>query len=269
MAAPTQRMAVPVSESRCRDFRLISGTTGATIHVLNQKADYDTTMALLQVAGLRPYTYQEILLLLTNDEGLKNSLKNTWFYLAGSGPDKNGVCTVDEKGEPVDIGKKNLSVEKKVSISPENKSLPSLEVTSDGFCACVGWRFSIGVTNDPRAAAPIVVGTPIGRDATAPKDAGSLFESVQAKLTNVQARRAEIKKAFNKEDEQLAKMENKLKDALSKAKEADNAKAQVKDLIRDAEDDIGEYAKLKNKNVTLKYYYTDERYNRGSERSWN
>ena len=64
-------------------------------------------------------------------------------------------------------------------------------------------------------------------------------------------------------------MENKLKDALSKAKEADNAKAQVKDLIRDAEDDIGEYAKLKNKNVTLKYYYTDERYNRGSERSWN
>ena len=36
-------------------------------------------------------------------------------------------------------------------------------------------------------------------------------------------------------------MENKLKDALSKAKEADNAKAQVKDLIRDAEDDIGAY----------------------------
>ena len=257
MAAPTQRMAVPVSESRCRDFRLISGTTGATIHVLNQKADYDTTMALLQVAGLRPYTYQEILLLLTNDGGLKNSLKNTWFYLAGSGPDKNGVCTVDEKGELVDIEKKNLSVEdadvedveKKVSISPENKSLPSLEVTSDGFCGCVGWRFSIGVTNDPRAAAPIVVGTPIGRDATAPKDAGSLFESVQAKLTNVQARRAKIKEAFNKEDEQLAKMENKLKDALSKAKEADKAKAQVKDLIRDAEDDIGEYAKLKNKNV--------------------
>ncbi len=55
-------------------------------------------------------------------------------------------------------------------------------------------------------------------------------------------------------------MENKLKDALSKAKEADNAKAQVKDLIRDAEDSekfviaaqIGAYAKLKNKNRILK-----------------
>ncbi len=31
-------------------------------------------------------------------------------------------------------------------------------------------------------------------------------------------------------------MENKLKDTLSKAKEADKAKAQVKDPIRDAED---------------------------------
>ncbi len=236
MAAPTQRMAVPVSESRCRDFRLISGTTGATIHVLNQKADYDTTMALLQVAGLRPYTYQEILLLLTNDGGLKNSLKGTWFYLAGSGPDKKGVYTVDEKGELVDIEKKNLSVEEKVCNWPKNKSLPSLEVTSDGICSLLAWRFGIGAISDPHVAAPIVVGTPIGRDATAPKDAGSLFESVQAKLTNVQARRAKIKEAFNKEDEQLAKMENKLKDALSKAKEADNAKAQVKDLIRDAED---------------------------------
>ncbi len=260
MAAPTRRMAVPVSESGYRDFRLISGTTGATIHVLNQKADYDTTMALLQVAGLRPYTYQEILLLLTNDGGLKIYLKDTWFYLAGSGPDKKGVYTVDEKGELVDIEKKNLSAEEKVFNWPENKSLPSLEVSSNDMCACLGWRFSISVASDPHVAAPIVVGTPISRDATAPKDAGSLFESVQAKLTNVQARRAEIKEAFNKEDEQLAKMENKLKDALSKAKEADNANAQVKGLIRDAEDSekfviaaqIGAYAKLKNKNRILK-----------------
>ena len=228
-------MAVPVSESRYGDFRPVSGTTGATIHVLNQEANRAASMKLLQEAGLRPYTYQEMIPLLMKDERLKNSLKNKRFYLAGSETYKVGLYAVDEKGELADIGKRKLSVEEKVLVWSGKNPL-ALAVGSDDDAANYGGRFGLDADCDPRVAAPVVVGTPSGREATAPKAAGSLAESVQAELTKVQARRTEIKEAFDKEDEQLAKRENELKDALPKAKDADKAKAQAKDLIRDAED---------------------------------
>ncbi|MCL5434086.1 MAG: hypothetical protein M1538_03915 [Candidatus Marsarchaeota archaeon] len=177
METSTQRKAGTVLGSRYGEFEPISGTTGVKIYVLNQEADHATSMDLLQKAGLRPYTYQEIILLLMKDEGLKNSLKGKWFYLAELGIGIDGLYTMDENGVLVNIRKKKIPVEEKIRVWPA-KSLLSLVVNSDDVANDSwddSWRFELA---DGRScAAPMVIGTPIGREATDPKAAGSQAEN--------------------------------------------------------------------------------------------
>ncbi len=222
MTVPAQRTAVPISESRRGDFMSVTGTTNATVYVLNQQADHATSMKLLQGAGLRPYTYQEIIPILIKDEGLKNSLKGKWFYLAGSGTDKDGLYTVDEDGEFAEIGKSRISAEEKVRVWSGKNPL-SLNVGSDCGVADVGRRFGLfGAYIGPHHVAPVVVGILNGCEATAPKD-GSPIKSMQAESAKMQARKTEINETSGKEDAQLAKRKKELRGVLSKAEQADKA----------------------------------------------
>ena len=121
-------------------------------------------MKFLKEAGLRPYTPQEILSLLINDEDLKNSLKSKMFYLAGSGRDTGmqelgvpqgfggRVYTVDENGELAEIKVSGLSQEKKVYFWPGNGPL-FLCVFSDGAVNIIGARFELSASDPPCSSA--------------------------------------------------------------------------------------------------------------------
>ena len=188
MVTTTQRIAVPVEAPTTRrygDFKPVSGTTGATIHVLNQEADHATSMKLLQEAGLRLYTYQEILPLLIKDEGLKDSLKDKWFYLAKSGVNKDGLYRVDEKGGLSRMGKQwtTISVEEKVRVWSGNDPL-SLDVYSDDFAAKAGVRFFLVADDLGHVVAPVVVGTSNDCESAA-EASDSLTRSVRANLARL------------------------------------------------------------------------------------
>ena len=172
MAAPAAKMAMApqASEARFGDFKPIAGSTGTTLYVLQKEANHSMSMKLLSDAALRPLTYQEILPLLTKDEQLKNALKGKWFWLAGDGMEKEGIFTIDEKGELREIGKKEkLSVEQKVRVWPGEHPLSFFVVSGDG-AAYVGRRFDLAAYLVPLDVAPVVVGVPADREAVAPKN---------------------------------------------------------------------------------------------------
>lgn len=156
------------TESKHGIFRPVVGITGATLYALQTEADHSTSMKILSDSNLRPLPYQEILSLLMKDEGLKNSLKGNWFWLSGQGMDKDGLFTINEKGELKEIGKKEkLSNENKVRVWSGNRPL-SFYVVSDDGTAYGGGRFDLG-GNGPHFVAPVVVGVPIDRKAAAQK----------------------------------------------------------------------------------------------------
>ena len=45
-------------------------------------SDYDMSMALLKEKELRPLTYKEALISISQDSNLLGELKGTWFYIA-------------------------------------------------------------------------------------------------------------------------------------------------------------------------------------------
>lgn len=182
MATPAAKMAMApqASETRYGDFKPVAGSTGATIYVLQKKANHPKSMKLLSDAGLRPMTYQELLPLLMKDEQLKNALKGKWFWLAGQGMEKEGIFTINEKGELREITKKEkLSVEQKVRAFLGEQPL-SFDVDWDDYAASLGWRFYLYADLGPQGVAPVVVGMPADREAVAPKN--SARPSVPARL---------------------------------------------------------------------------------------
>ncbi len=147
------------------DFKPVVGTTGATLYILERGADHPTSMKLLSDSALRPLTYQELLPLLVKDKALKKVLMGERFWIAGQGMNKNGIFTIDEKGElvplPQGFFKKKTSVEQKVGVSQGNQPLSFAVVSVDYVAAYYGRRFYLGADFGPRYVAPVVVGVPI------------------------------------------------------------------------------------------------------------
>ena len=142
------------------DFRQVRGATGKMLYILEKEATHQDSMKLLSEAGLRPMTYQEILPLLMEDEQLKNALKGKRFWIAGQSMKKEGVFTINEKGELRDITKEeNPSAEQKVRVWSGNQPL-SFVVYSDDYAAFFGGRFYLFANDGPRVVAPVVVGVP-------------------------------------------------------------------------------------------------------------
>ena len=147
-AAPTNKFA---------NFRSVVGTT-ATLYVLETRVNHAKSMDLLDKACLMPFERQEILLLLMNDEVLKNALKGKWFYIAGKGLEEDGIYTINDKGDLVEI-KGKISTEMKVSAWKGPHPL-SLNVYSDDLAADYGRRFILNASVEPDYTAPVVVGKP-------------------------------------------------------------------------------------------------------------
>jgi hypothetical protein len=147
------------TESSVREslrFKELKGNTGATLHVARTNANYLKSQAILEKAGLEFFTRQEILLILTKDEVLKESLKGTWFYVAGIGLHTGlTLATIDEKGELIER-KGKVSPEMTVRVWDGDNPL-YVVVGSDGV-AQVGGRFGVGACLVPVNAAPVVVG---------------------------------------------------------------------------------------------------------------
>ncbi len=157
---PPQPEPQAVQQADKNDFRQVRGATGKTLHILEKRANHPESLKLLSEAGLRPMTYQEILPLLMEDEQLKNALKERWFWIAGQGMKKEGVFTINEKGELRDITKEeNPSAEQNVRVWSGNQPL-SFFVYSDYYAAYVGKCFDLDASLRPQYVAPVVVGVP-------------------------------------------------------------------------------------------------------------
>ena len=226
-------METQTQKPRFSDFEQVSGTTDATACILQQRANHTQSMKLLGDAGLRPYTRQEILPLLMKDKKLKNALKGKGFYLSDAGIDKDGVFTVDEKGELKEIEKEEISVEQKVCVWSGKNPL-SLDVNSDDYASKYGGRFLLFADNEPGDAAPVVVGTPNGREAAAPKT-DSVADIVSAELEKVRQARTEIadkQTALAVEDKKLKGKENDLKGKLREAEIIEEYAEQAEKLTK-------------------------------------
>lgn len=181
------------SEREKLGFKELKGSTGATLHVAQTQANYWNSKATLEKAGLEFFTRQEILLILTKDETLKESLKGKWFYIGGEGLNMPlSLYTIDEKGE---------LVERKGTVSPEmtvrvwNGQNPLyLGVLSDVSTAQYGRRFYLGAYYVPYVVAPVVVGKAKqkqeGREAAAPQN-GFGIKGVSTQQFNVLLRQAD------------------------------------------------------------------------------
>ena len=144
-------------------FKPVKGATGKILYILKKEATHPDSMKLLSEAGLRPMTYQELLPLLMEDEQLRNTLKGKQFWLAGQGIEKEGVFTINEKGELRDITKEeNPSAERKAHVQSGNQPL-SFDVHPDD-ATYIGWRFYLGANTNPLYAAPVVVGVPVAQE---------------------------------------------------------------------------------------------------------
>ena len=145
-------------------FRQVKGATGKTLYILEKEANHPESMKLLSEAGLRPMTYQELLPLLMKDEQLRNALEGKQFWLACKGIEKEGILTINEKGELRDITKEeNPSAERKVRVWSGDQPL-SFGVDSDDYAADFGGRFFLVAYYGPQAVAPVVVGVPVAQE---------------------------------------------------------------------------------------------------------
>lgn len=148
------------------------------IRIIEKAADYSASKKLLEHEGLVFLTYREALSALTKDGKLLDSLKGRWFYLAGRGMDKDGIVTIDDKGELIEIMDRNLSLEMRVRAWPGKNSL-SLFVLSDDDAVYDGGRFGLDAGNVPDLVAPVVVGKP--------QEGGSRMAELESKLDRIRA----------------------------------------------------------------------------------
>ena len=142
-------------------FKEIQTSTGKSVFILEQRADYKKSMDVLKKNNLRPFTYQEALVRISEDSNLRDSLKGKWFYLDGEGFKYDRLYTFNEKGELAKINDKEaeLSSEKKVLTYSGMNSL-SLNVCSD-FYMC---RFILNALIR-KADADMIIGVKPSEDA--------------------------------------------------------------------------------------------------------
>lgn len=148
-----------IPASKFGEFKPVVGSTGTILYTLKTEANHSNSMKLLDEAGLRPLTRQEILPLLMKDETLKNSLKGKWFYLAGEGLKEDGIYTINSKGDLVTLGGEKVSVQNRVRAF-KGPHLLSLVVISDRGSPQYGGRFGLAANCGFSVRAPVVVGVP-------------------------------------------------------------------------------------------------------------
>ncbi len=127
---------------------------------VNLTGNRDQSMKILADHDMRALTYQEALVWLTQNPEIKQQLKGKFFfYLEGVGIDKNGLYTVDGKGE---LKSGSGKLEETVRVWPGKNPL-SLDVVSDGDARIVGGRFVLDGVSSPDGVAPVVVGVKLAQ----------------------------------------------------------------------------------------------------------
>jgi hypothetical protein len=187
----------PTSTALKQGFEQRIGSTGNALFVLGKGGNQKKSMELIQAAKLRPIEKEEIMLLLMNDEKLKESLKGQWFYIAGKGLDqKLDLYTIDDNGSLVER-KEVVSVEKTVCVFNGPRPL-SVFVYSDSNASDYGRRFLLNAGDGPGYVAPVVVGvaknfklklTPSApsREAAAPKIDPKLLARAESSIAIIEA----------------------------------------------------------------------------------
>jgi len=144
----------------------VQGTVGrfAGITVLDKEANSPNSEFILETHGLRPVTYQEILIALDRDWELKEKLKGRWFWLEGKGVENGGDHTLQPDGSLKEGRSEDL--EKTVYIMKEDSNLlrgeerRSLEVYTDEVAVITNRRYRLITTIGSAAIASAVVGIP-------------------------------------------------------------------------------------------------------------
>jgi len=136
----------------------------ANIEILNQKANHADSMRILNENGLRPVTYQEILIILDKDPKLKEHLKGKRFWIDGVGTEMGGYHTLQSDGSL----KKGRSEDPEKNVYCQSGSQPLLfyvGLVTDP--ASVDWRFLLAATDVSSSVAQVVVGVRIGHEVAA------------------------------------------------------------------------------------------------------
>lgn len=148
-----------IQKSKFGEFERIDGAAGK-VYILEAYANYSDSRGFLDKAGLRMPRYQEILPLLINDQKIRDSLKERWFYLEGKGLDKKlERYTINKEGELDEI-KEDISAERTVYVR-NGKNPLVLAVSSDEFAASRGERFSLNANYAPNMVTRLIIGFPI------------------------------------------------------------------------------------------------------------
>ncbi len=199
-------------------FSELVGDTGVSLRIAKPKngANYADSMKMLADDGLRALTYQEALPLLMKDEKLKNSLKGTWFWLAGQGMDKDGLFTITEEGELVKG--KGSSVETTVRVWGGKQPL-SLYVDSDDYAADFGRRFLLYANGRSGDAAPVVLGVPKETVLQAGQASDKTLAVIDAELRDTEKKLEEKKRRKAEDEKEISVLEERAK-KLKVAKEA-------------------------------------------------
>jgi len=125
------------------------------IKIMNKSANHDNSLRILGESGLRPLTYQEALVLLSDDPKLKGELRTKWFWLEGRGIKLHGSCTIQPNGSLKEGDSSDL--EKNIYVCSGEGPL-TLEVYSDHHAAAIGRRFEINPSKSIACVAELVVG---------------------------------------------------------------------------------------------------------------
>ncbi len=134
------------------------GTTG--VFILQTYENYKGSIYALQQNGLRPLTHQEALVLIDQNQELKDQLKGKWFYIDGNESSlpcpSSGFYTFNDKGE---LTKGKGEIEKTVYVYKGPQPL-SLVVHTDYNISDNEKRFVIDGNLPLEDIAQIVVGLP-------------------------------------------------------------------------------------------------------------
>ncbi len=130
-------------------FREIFSDGKISMFVSERAENYNQSMRLLADNGLRPITYQELLM---HAPELIERLSGKWFYIDGIGLRKRGTYAWNKNGELVKLTG-NEVYGQIIRVYPGNKPL-SFGVRADEN----PWRFNLVCDGDTDEKAPVVIG---------------------------------------------------------------------------------------------------------------
>ncbi len=158
-------------------------TSTIPVFIANVKADHSKSMRILEDNGLRPFTKQEVLVIVDQNPELKQQLKGKWFYLAGKCLEEGGYHTFDEKGN---LKEGKGEIEKTVYLYKGTQPL-SLDVYEDDGARNDERRFYLVADDGPSVVAPVVVGVRKVPEGAAPEIAVASTTSESVTITGISA----------------------------------------------------------------------------------